>query len=344
MEIDLLTYLISNDFVNLKKVRKFIDNKLINKFLDFEVTLEDDKKENYKFCNYQFEKGKFKGTYCFAKTFNSYTDKCKIHNKEYKLYKENNLQEMNQFMDGVSNYYDLTYDLKNKENISNMKNVNNNNLNILESIIGNIESKIDTQLQPSAPKIEEIIEINDYLPFYEEKQSMFNNNIVKIGRKRKSKKKKNKKKNNIINDNKIYTNEIININNYFKKLNTELKYFENKNINKETLESDVIYEFNTNELLKNKEIADFINKYQFLNPIRKENDLSYISNLESYQNKLNEIDLSQYQDFKGYKVYNLTKNIIDYQLRLYYLYRYNNTNLSNTFINFINSFLSRIPK
>lgn len=106
---------------------------------------------------------------------------------------------------------------------------------------------------------------------------------------------------------------------------------------------DAIIEFNK-DLIQNKEISEFINKYQFLSPIVNNGLHNFISNLSSYEDDLNKTDLSQYPDFKGFKVYYLSKNIIDYQLKIYYLHKFNNTNLSNKFIDLINNFLSRIPK
>lgn len=360
MEIDLLSYLVSKDFINLKKVRKFIDNKFLDKFLDFNINTENNKIENYKFCNHKFTKGKFKGTYCFAKTFNHYTDKCKIHNKDYKSYKENNLQSMNQFIDGISKYYDFV----NSKEVSN-EDIHNNNIdeskNKLKLIIDNIPDSSSILLpKPSAPKLDEIIEIVNSPPVYEQKpdetgksiineinnsidiqKSLFNNEIIKISGMRKSKKKKNKNKNKQVNN--INTNEIINIKNYFNKLDRNLKTYENKNIYKDMDEFDAIIEFNK-DLIQNKEISEFINKYQFLSPIVNNGLHILISNLSSYEDNLNKTDLSQYPDFKGFKVYNLSKNIIDYQLKIYYLHKFNNTNLSNKFINLINNFISRIPK
>lgn len=253
MEIDLLSYLVSKDLINLKKVRKFIDNKFIEKFLDFNINTENNKIENYKLCNHKFTKGKFKGTYCFAKTFNHYTDKCKIHNKDYKSYKENNLQSMNQFIDIFSKYYDF----ENSKEVSN-EDIHNNNIdeskNKFKLIIDNIKDSISDSSsillpKPSAPKLDEIMEINNSPPIYEQKpdetgksiinnsidiqKSLFNNEIIRISGIRKSKKKKNKKKNKNKQVNNINTNEIINIKNYFDKLDRNLKTYENKNIYKD---------------------------------------------------------------------------------------------------------------
>lgn len=329
MTDNLLTYLISNDFINLKKVRKFIDNNLIEQFLNFKY--ED---KNYKFCNHLFKKGNYKGSYCFAKTFNSYTDKCKIHNKEYKKYKKNNIQDMNEFINSFNQYYDTI----NEDYISNESNDKSRSL---ELIINKIQDKIDSpptyEQKPDETGKSIINEINNSNDI---SKPMFNNNIIKIGKKRRSKK-------NIITNNKIFTNEIINID--YNKIFNEVKLYKKD-------ESLNINENKYNIIICNKELEEqyteisrFMTKFDFLSPLvinSNDSDPHVIDVIDKkeYTNKLLNLKLTDYPNFRGKDIQQIARNIVTFQYKAYSYSLFNKPILTKNVMNCINQFISRIPK
>lgn len=68
-----------------------------------------------------------------------------------------------------------------------------------------------------------------------------------------------------------------------------------------------------------------------------------IEDIEKYQNKLNNIDYSIFNNYKGPKIHKLTENIIKTQIKAYYFNNPNNIYNSSITL-FINNIIKHIPK
>lgn len=304
IEFNLLTYLASNDFINFRKLRKFIDNKIIEQFLNLNF-----ENKSYKYCNHMFTKGKYKATYCFAKTFNNYTDKCKLHNKDYKNYKKNNLQEMNQVINTFCKYFDS---------------------------VNEINKDISFEDKPSAPKIDEIIELNNSPPVYEQKPDESGKSIINEINNSSSIDIQNPLLNN-------KNNKSIKIN--YNKIFNEVKlYNKNESLNLNDNKYKLIL---CNKELEEQyyEISKFMTKYDFLSPLILDgNNPIDTMDKKSYTNKLLNLRLTDYPNFRGKQIQELARTIVTFQFNAYTYSLFGKPVLTNNVIKVINQFIQRIPK
>lgn len=98
-----------------------------------------------------------------------------------------------------------------------------------------------------------------------------------------------------------------------------------------------------NNLLVNKgfdNIISFINEYQFLNPVDKNNN---VISLTEYKNRLLSIDYNTL-GFNNTKKLTYLENIIKFELTCYNKILLNKSYISNNSHNFIKSILNKIPK
>lgn len=303
--INLFNQLIKNKGINIKKLYSLDNNVLESDTIDIKNI----------YCKHRTNKNKL----CLNKCIQD-SKYCKIHDPIMKEQKRINRINMNE-----------KRKLLNKE-INIFKNIEYESTCI--PFVSTINNTIEVNIPPSYEQkpdetgksiINEINNSNDI------SKPMFNNNIIKICKKRKS-----KNNNKII---KIDYNKIFNEVKLYKK-NNSLNLNDNKYkiilCNKE-LEEQYI------------EIAKFTTKYDFLTPLildYKSNNPSVIDVMDktTYINHLHNLKLTDYPNFRGKDIQEMARTIVSFQFKAYSYSIFNKPILTNNVINNINQFISRIPK